>query len=138
MLTGLGSAKFPDLPLISGEGAAAEAEGLLALVARYPGIARRLEEAERVAERRWTLKLSRAVTLVLPADREAAVLEEITKGGSSPASSPERRRSSISGPGAHHGTRGGDAPVRPGSEDGLVMGSRSWKSQRGRRRGAGA
>jgi cell division protein FtsQ len=70
-----------DLPRVAGEGAAAEAEGLLALVQRYPSVARRLEEAERVAERRWTLKLSRAVTLVLPADREAAVLEEIEKGG---------------------------------------------------------
>ncbi len=70
-----------DFPKVAGEGAAAEAEGLLALVARYPTVARRLEEAERVAERRWTLKLSRAVTLVLPADREAAVLEEIEKGG---------------------------------------------------------
>jgi len=79
MLTGLGSAKFPDLPLISGEGAADEAPALMALVARYPEISRRLSEAERVGERRWTLKLAGGVTLKLPPDGEAYVLEEVAR-----------------------------------------------------------
>jgi cell division protein FtsQ len=79
VLTGLGSAKFPDLPLISGEGAAAEASALMALVARYPDIARRLVEAERAGERRWTLKLAGGVTIKLPPDGEAYVLEAVTR-----------------------------------------------------------
>ncbi len=79
VLTGLGSAKFPDLPLISGEGAAAEASALMGLVARYPDIARRLSEAERVGERRWTLKLAGGVTLKMPPDGEAHVLESISR-----------------------------------------------------------
>jgi cell division protein FtsQ len=68
------------LPRVSGEGAAGEAVALLGLLAHYPDMARRLEEAERVAERRWTLKLSGGVTLQLPADGEAAVLEAIAAG----------------------------------------------------------
>jgi cell division protein FtsQ len=79
VLTALGSAKFPDLLLISGEGAAAEASALMGLVARYPDIARRLAEAERVGERRWTLKLTGGVTLKLPPDGEAHVLEAVAQ-----------------------------------------------------------
>jgi cell division protein FtsQ len=66
-----------DLPRVSGEGAASEARAVLGLVARYPEIARRLEEAERVAERRWTLRLSGSVVLNLPPDREASALDLI-------------------------------------------------------------
>lgn len=79
VLTALGGAKFPDLPLVSGEGAATEASALMGLVARYPDIARRLTEAERVGERRWTLKLAGGVVLKLPADGEAYVLESISR-----------------------------------------------------------
>jgi cell division protein FtsQ len=81
VLSAVSSPVALDLPRVSGEGAAAEAEALLVLIGRYPDMARRLEEAERVAERRWTLKLSGGVRLNLPADREAAVLEEIAHGG---------------------------------------------------------
>lgn len=59
---------------ISGEGAAKEAPALMAILARYPDIKRDLHEAERVAERRWTLKLNRNMTLILPPDREAQAL----------------------------------------------------------------
>lgn len=69
------------LPLFSGEGAATEAMALMTLAGRYPEIASRLEEAMRVGERRWTLKLSGGVTVVLPADREAPALDALTSGG---------------------------------------------------------
>jgi cell division protein FtsQ len=68
----------PGLPRISGEGAANEAASLLALVESYPDIARRLVEAERVGERRWTLKLSGGVVLNLPASQDAAALNMLT------------------------------------------------------------
>jgi cell division protein FtsQ len=82
VLTGVGSARFPDLLQISGEGAAAEAAALMKLIARYPEIARRLSEAERVNERRWTLRLTGGVSLILPPDGEAHVLESIARDAS--------------------------------------------------------
>jgi cell division protein FtsQ len=57
-----------------GEGAGKEAPALMAILARYPDVAVSLEEAERVAERRWTLKLRNNMTLILPPDREAQAL----------------------------------------------------------------
>jgi cell division protein FtsQ len=59
------------LPRVAGEGAASRAQELLDLVARYPRIAERFEEAERIGERRWTLRLRDNVTVHLGADREA-------------------------------------------------------------------
>lgn len=59
---------------LAGEGAANEAPALMAILARYPDIRRDLTEAERVAGRRWTLKLTRDMTLVLPPEREAQAL----------------------------------------------------------------
>lgn len=85
VLSSVGNTKFPDLMQFSGEGAAAEASELMALVARYPEIARLLSEAERVGERRWTLRLTGGVTLKLPPDGEAHVLEAIARD-------PELRR----------------------------------------------
>jgi len=69
------------LPHISGEGAAAEAQAILTLLARFPDVLARLETVERVGRRRWTLHLSRGVTVHLPADREAAVLQALATGG---------------------------------------------------------
>jgi cell division protein FtsQ len=59
---------------LTGDGAAAEAPALMAVLGRYPDIRRDLTEAERVAGRRWTLKLARDMTLVLPPEREAQAL----------------------------------------------------------------
>lgn len=71
----------PGLAHIAGEGAATEAAGLHALLARYPGVLARLTEAERVGTRRWRLHLSGNITLELPADREALVLETLETSG---------------------------------------------------------
>jgi cell division protein FtsQ len=65
------------LPRVAGEGAETVAPALLATLSRFPDIARRLEVAEWVAGRRWTLRLSAGVTLHLPADRELLTLSDI-------------------------------------------------------------
>lgn len=59
---------------LSGEGAAKDAPALMSMLTRYPDIARELQEAERVAERRWTLKLQQNTVLILPPEREAQAL----------------------------------------------------------------
>jgi cell division protein FtsQ len=66
-----------ELPRFSGEGAAEEAAALMTALNRVPDVARHLVEAERVAERRWTIRLKDGVTVHLPADREVAALEDL-------------------------------------------------------------
>jgi len=66
------------LPRVAGEGAASEAGALFDLVARYPAIAQRFVMAERVGERRWTLRLTNGVTVHLGADREAIAFEVLS------------------------------------------------------------
>lgn len=92
VLSAIGQGKALDLPRLSGEGAAIEAERFLTTVERIPEIYSRLETAERVGERRWTLRLDRGVTIHLPPDREAAVLEGFARGGRFEAliASPDR------------------------------------------------
>lgn len=70
---------LPKLPRFAGEGAAEEAASFMQVVARYPELANRFAEAERVSERRWTLRLSNGATLVLPADNEVGALEELSR-----------------------------------------------------------
>ncbi len=79
VLASVNGETIPNLPRFSGEGAAAGAAALLETVARYPAIAGRLAEAERVSERRWRLKLDKDTALELPADNEVAALEEISR-----------------------------------------------------------
>ena len=79
VLAAVSGEALPDLPRFAGEGAAGEAAGLMETVARYPDIASRLAEAERVSERRWTLRLANGSTLVLPADNEVGALEELVR-----------------------------------------------------------
>lgn len=69
--TGLG------LPILTGAGAPAEASALMTALAGYPDVAARIETAERVGARRWTLHLAGNVELMLPADREAAALADL-------------------------------------------------------------
>lgn len=67
-----------ELPRISGEGAGKEAAGLLAAVEQHPALAARIQEAVRVAGRRWTLRLTGGPEIHLPAGREAEALELLT------------------------------------------------------------
>jgi cell division protein FtsQ len=55
------------LPRVAGEGALTEAAEILALVSEYPELSKRLEVAERVGERRWTLRLTGGPNVHLPA-----------------------------------------------------------------------
>jgi len=64
-----------ELPHVSGEGAASEAAAILSAVNRHPELAIRLQEAARIAGRRWTLRLAGGPEIHLPADGEAEALE---------------------------------------------------------------
>jgi cell division protein FtsQ len=64
----------PALPKLAGEGAAAEAARLFALLASYPNLAPQIEVAERIGERRWTLRLLGGGAIELPADGVAEAL----------------------------------------------------------------
>jgi cell division protein FtsQ len=79
VLAAVSGSSLPDLPRFAGEGAATEAAGLMESLARYPEIASRLAEAERVSERRWKLKLANATVIELPADGEVGALEELSR-----------------------------------------------------------
>jgi cell division protein FtsQ len=68
----------PALPRLAGDGAATEAAGLFALLASYPDLARRIEVAERIGERRWTLRLLGGGAIELPADGVAEALPRAT------------------------------------------------------------
>ncbi len=56
------------LPRVAGEGAAAAASELLALLGAYPSLEQQMAVAERVGERRWTLWLSDGGGILLPAE----------------------------------------------------------------------
>jgi cell division protein FtsQ len=79
VLAAVSGDSLPDLPRFAGEGAAAEAAGLMENLVRYPEVASRLSEAERVSERRWKLKLENATTIELPADGEVGALEALSR-----------------------------------------------------------
>jgi cell division protein FtsQ len=78
VLSGVKPGAQVGLPRVAGEGAAEQARALLELIMRYPTIWERLEIAERVGGRRWTLHLRDGLTIHLGADREAVALAALT------------------------------------------------------------
>jgi cell division protein FtsQ len=70
---------MPQLPRVSGDGAGSEAAALTALIADYPAIARKVEVAERVSGRRWTLHMVSGGSVDLPAEGEADALARLTR-----------------------------------------------------------
>lgn len=66
-----------DLPLISGEGAAAVADEALALVAAAGPLLPRLRGLVRMGERRWDLVLDRDQRIMLPAESPVRALERV-------------------------------------------------------------
>jgi cell division protein FtsQ len=68
---------MPRLLRVSGKGAPREAAALSALLVDFPDVARRLESAERVGERRWTLHLAGGTSVALPATGEAEALARL-------------------------------------------------------------
>ena len=82
-LGGIRNSGAPDLPHIAGTGAPIAAAELFAHLARYPDIASRLLVAERVGERRWTLRLAGDLEVLLPSVLDArpfATLQRVVNG----------------------------------------------------------
>lgn len=74
---------MPQLPRVAGDGAAREVAGLTALLAAFPAIAHKVEVAERVGGRRWTLRLAEGpkggLSVELPATGEAEALTRLDR-----------------------------------------------------------
>lgn len=66
-----------ELPRIRGAEAPAAAAELFAALRRHPGIAQRLETADRIGGRRWTLRLDSSVAVHLPAEGQAAAIDRL-------------------------------------------------------------
>ena len=70
---------MPGLLRVSGAGAPEEAATLLAVLVDFPQIAGKLDVAERVAARRWTLHLQGGMSVDLPAAGEAEALARLVR-----------------------------------------------------------
>jgi len=68
-------ARSADLPRVVGKGAEQSAQDFLALVGRFPAIARRTEASIFVAERRWNLRLKDGVEILLPENEAEQALQ---------------------------------------------------------------
>ncbi len=67
--------RFAWLPLVVGKGAEHAAQEFIALVARFPDIAKRVESSVLVADRRWNLYLKGGVEILLPEAKTAHALQ---------------------------------------------------------------
>jgi cell division protein FtsQ len=70
-------AKFPDLPLVVGEGANAAAADILGLVKTRPRLMERLDALVRVDDRRWDIRLKDGGLIQLPATGEDSALIQL-------------------------------------------------------------
>ncbi len=66
--------QFASLPLVVGQGAAQAAQEFIALIARYPDIAGKVEAFVLVADRRWNLHLKGGLEVLLPEAEPAQAL----------------------------------------------------------------
>jgi cell division protein FtsQ len=71
--------QFTDLPLVVGEGADHAAPSLLALLSSRPRLMDKLDAIVRVDDRRWDLRTKDAGLIQLPADGQAAALDQLDK-----------------------------------------------------------
>ncbi|MFM9943427.1 MAG: cell division protein FtsQ/DivIB [Hyphomicrobiaceae bacterium] len=69
----------PALPVIAGTGAPEAAAELLGALELYPAIARRIETATRVGQRRWSLALSDGTVVHLPEASAREALRRLTE-----------------------------------------------------------
>lgn len=67
LIDGADPARFPDLPLVVGEGAAEEAKAILPLLRQHPGVMARIDALVLVDGRRWDLRLKDGSLIQLPA-----------------------------------------------------------------------
>lgn len=66
---------YPTLPVVVGEGAGKAAAALIEALAHYPEVKQELLAGLRVGDRRWTLKLTSGLEIMLPDDNIAHALE---------------------------------------------------------------
>jgi cell division protein FtsQ len=70
---------MPDLPLLIGEGAAAEAPAYQALIEAAPALRPRIRAATWMGNRRWNLLFDSGETLALPEDGAKRALEKFAE-----------------------------------------------------------
>jgi len=76
VIAGADAGRYPNLPLVVGQGAEQAASEVLPLIAQRPRLASRVEALVRVDERRWDLRLKDGSLIQLPAaDQEAALIQ---------------------------------------------------------------
>ena len=68
---------FAHLPLIVGDGAPEHAAQLIDLLQTYPAVAKAIEAAVRVSERRWNLRLRNGIDVRLPEQNISAALTRL-------------------------------------------------------------
>lgn len=66
--------RFPELPMVVGEGAAQAAAAILPLIASRPSLAAKMEALIRVDQRRWDIRLKDGALIALPATAEDEAL----------------------------------------------------------------
>ena len=69
--------RFADLPQVVGSGAERQSADFLALLSRYPVIARQVDAAVLVAERRWNLHLKNGLDVLLPENEPERALQTL-------------------------------------------------------------
>ncbi|HVZ08902.1 cell division protein FtsQ/DivIB [Rhodopila sp.] len=72
-------AQFRNLPLIVGAGAPAAAKTLLTALTDRPALQTKVVAAVRVGERRWNLRMTNGMDVMLPEGHEAAALDRLTQ-----------------------------------------------------------
>ena len=77
LISGADAARFPDLPLVVGEGAAEEARNILPLLRQRPGLMTKIDALVRVDGRRWDLRLKDGSLIQLPAIGEDSALIQL-------------------------------------------------------------
>lgn len=72
-------AKYSDLPLVVGQGAAKNAAVLIERLHEYPLIFNEVKVAIRVSERRWNLRLRNNIEIRLPAEKISTALNQLSE-----------------------------------------------------------
>lgn len=74
VIDGVNAAEYADLPVVVGADAGEASPELLQAYAQFPAVAERVEAAQRVGERRWTLFIDSGMKVHLPENEGAAAL----------------------------------------------------------------
>jgi len=67
------------LPVVAGRGAAGEVAGLMAALSQHPELAKLFARADRIAKRRWRLRLTTGSVIELPAGEASAGLGRVVR-----------------------------------------------------------